>query len=163
MARLYVRSGLDPDNREAPVAVLVVDPDGTSGERALHRLGAYCHEGAGVFYLLQTDGWAEHSRTGDRLAVDIAVYPIGLEQVHVDPADFPVRSTVDPRAVLVLHAETTVDPAVTGQLSDGTVVFTAAADTPLDDVIASEEDLPIVLAPPPEELDDEEDDGPLKE
>ncbi|MFJ2193280.1 hypothetical protein ACIOJE_35940 [Kitasatospora sp. NPDC087861] len=159
MARLYVRPGLDPDEPDAPVAVLLVDPDGSPGERAMERLGAYCYEGDGVFYLVQTDGWAEHAREGGRLAVDIAVYPAALKAVDVDPADFPLRSTVDSRAVLVLHAETTVDPEPDVQLSEGTAVFTCARPgTTLDDVLASAEDWPIVLAPPPEEL--QEDDPP---
>ncbi|MFF3066894.1 hypothetical protein [Kitasatospora sp. NPDC057936] len=154
MARLNVRSGLGPGDPEVPVAVLVIDSDGTPGERALSSYSAFGHEGDQVSYLLQTDGWAEHSYTGERLAVDIALHPGGLERLGVDPADFPVRSSFDANYVLVLHAETTVDPAMAGQVWEGTAVFTSPG-----------EDWPLVLAPPPEEPygDEEEDDGPVKE
>ena len=42
MARLYVRSGIDPDAPETSFAILVVDPDGTAGERAVAEFGGYC-------------------------------------------------------------------------------------------------------------------------
>ncbi|MER7752660.1 hypothetical protein [Kitasatospora sp. NPDC097643] len=161
MARLYVRSGLDPD---LPTAVLVVDPDGTPGERAVVRLGAYCHEGSGAFYLLQTDGWAEHTRAGDRLTVAVAVYPVGLRALRVDPADFPARSAVDPRAALVLHVEAAVDPSLPAGLAEGTVVLVAADDTPLDALLGPGAEPPMLLAPPPETLDEDEDtDGPVRD
>ncbi|MEV7355537.1 MULTISPECIES: hypothetical protein [unclassified Kitasatospora] len=157
MARLYVRPGPNPDEPDAPAAVLVVDPDGTPGERALDRLGSYCYEGDGVFYLVQTDGWFEPSLEGDRLAISVAVYPVALEQVGVDPADFPDRSTVDPRAHLVLRAGTTVDPVLPAWFDEGLAVFTAGPGTPLEDLLASEDDWPIILAPPPEEIQDGDD------
>ncbi|MFD9689165.1 hypothetical protein [Kitasatospora sp. NPDC059088] len=156
MARLYVRSDLDPSDREAHVAVLVVDPDGTPGERALDRLGSYCYEGDRAFFLLATDGWAEQSRDGDRLTVSIAVYPYALVQVRVDPFDFPLRSALDPEAAVVLTAEVTV-PGLPARLSEATAVFTGAADVPLEVLLASEDDWPMVLAPGPAE--DEDDDG----
>ncbi|MFF2074826.1 hypothetical protein ACFVXG_08710 [Kitasatospora sp. NPDC058162] len=150
MARLYVRSDLDPSDRDAHVAVLVVDPDGTPGERALDRLGSYCYEGDGAFFLLPTDGWAERTLDGGRLTVSIAVYPYALEQVRVDPADFPVRSAVDPDAAVVLTAEAAV-PAPPVRFSEATAVFTGAPGTPLDALLAAGEDWPMVLADGPAE------------
>ncbi|MFE6051380.1 hypothetical protein ACFQ6N_11515 [Kitasatospora sp. NPDC056446] len=154
MARLYVRYGLDPDEPDTPVAVVVVDPDGTPGERALERLGGTCYEGDGVFCLVGTDGWAEQSVEDGRLTVGIAVYPAVLAGSEVDPGDFPLRSAVDPGAVLVLSVTTaldpTVDPARYGRLSEGTAVFTASPDTPLDDVLGPDGDWPMLLAGPPE-------------
>ncbi|MEU4120199.1 hypothetical protein AB0F71_37580 [Kitasatospora sp. NPDC028055] len=160
MARLYVRSDLDPSDREAHVAVLVVDPDGTPGERALDRLGAYCYEGDGAFFLLPTDGWAERTLDGDRLTVTIAVYPYALEQVRVDPADFPLRSALDPDAAVVLSAEVDLPAEVaarsarsarSARLSEATAVFTGAAGVPLEALLASGEDWPMVLADGPAE------------
>nr|WP_223243142.1 hypothetical protein [Streptomyces sp. CBMA123] len=145
---MYVRAGLDPSDPDAQVAVLVVDPEGTPGERALDRLGSYCYEGDGAFFLLPTDGWAERTRVGDRLAVSIAVYPYALEQVEADPADFPVRSAVDPDAAVVLSAEVTV-PVRLGRFSEATAVFTGAPGTPLDVLLAAEDDWPMVLADGP--------------
>ncbi|MFJ7249614.1 hypothetical protein ACIQWA_33960 [Kitasatospora sp. NPDC098652] len=158
MARLYVRSDLDPSDREAHVAVLVVDPDGTPGERALDRLGAYCYEGDGAFFLLPTDGWAERSLDGDRLTVTIAVYPYALEQVRVDPADFPLRSVLDPDAAVVLSAEVVLPTEVaarSARLSEATAVFTGAAGVPLEALLASGEDWPMVLADGPAEEEGE--------
>ncbi|MFJ1614796.1 hypothetical protein ACIODT_17095 [Streptomyces sp. NPDC088251] len=150
MGRLYVRPGVDPDERDVPVAVLVVDPDGTPGERAVVRLGDYCHEMNGWACLLQTDGWAEHARDGGWLVVDVAVYPAALRAVGVDPADFPGRSAVDPEAVVVLRAQTAASPEPSVRLSEGTAVFTAGPDVSLDELLATYDDWPMVLAPPPE-------------
>ncbi|MFF0411728.1 hypothetical protein ACFYUY_14960 [Kitasatospora sp. NPDC004745] len=163
MARLSVRSGLYPDAPLVPVAVLLVDPEGGPGERALNRLGSYCHEGDGVFHLVQTDGWAEHAWAGGRLAVDVAVYPFALEQVGVDPAGFPVRSAVDPRAVVVLRVEAAVGPELAARLWEGTLVVRAAAGTPVEEALAAGDDRPIVLAPPPEDDAEDDDEGPDEE
>ncbi|MPY51901.1 hypothetical protein [Streptomyces acidicola] len=158
MARLYVRSGLDPDEPDVPVAVLLVDPEGTPGERAVARLGDYCHEVNGWACLLRTDGWAEQARDGGQLVVDVAVYPSALLAVGVDPADFTGRSVVDPEAVVILRAQTAAAPEASVRLSEGTVVFTTGLDIPLDELLATYDDWPMVLAPPPEEFYDNDDD-----
>ncbi|MFJ3667006.1 hypothetical protein ACIPSE_11170 [Streptomyces sp. NPDC090106] len=148
-ARLYVRSGLDPDDPDRVLAVLVVDPEGTPAERALAALGSYCYEGDGVFYLVRTDGWAERTLDEGELTVDIAVYPVPLRQVDVDPEDFPARSTVDPQALLLLSARTQVDPELGARMAEATAVFTAAPDVPLDDLLKADDQWPMLLAPPP--------------
>ncbi|MBD0669178.1 hypothetical protein [Streptomyces sp. CBMA156] len=149
MARLYVRSGLDPDEPDAPVAVLVADPDGTPGEQAVERLGGNCYEGDEVLYLVQTDGWAEHAYADGRLTVGIAVHPAVLARTESSPADFPLRSAADPEALVVLRAEAAVAPEVAARLSEGTMVLVAAPDTPLDDLLGPDGDWPMLLAPPP--------------
>ncbi|MEU3570317.1 hypothetical protein AB0E96_18115 [Kitasatospora sp. NPDC036755] len=151
MARLHIRSGLDPDEPATPVAVLVVDPDGTPGEQAVARLAGHCYEGDEVLHLVRTDGWAEHSHDGGRLTVGIAVHPGVLDRAGVDPAGFPLRSAADPAAVLVLRAEATVDQALADRLHEGTAVFTAAPDTTLDELLGPDGDWPMLLAPPPEQ------------
>ncbi|GAA1252486.1 hypothetical protein GCM10009665_49010 [Kitasatospora nipponensis] len=148
MARLFVRSGIHPSAPEVPLAVLLVDPEGSAGERAVVRLGAYCHEVDGWACLLQTDGWAEQVWVDGELVVGVAVYPVGLRAVNVDPADFPERSAVDPRAVIVLTVRTAAAPVA---LDEGTVVYTAAPGAALDEVLAGYPDWPMVLAPPPQE------------
>ncbi|MEU6142682.1 hypothetical protein ABZ848_20210 [Streptomyces sp. NPDC047081] len=150
MARLYLRSGMDPDAPETAYAVLVVDAEGTPGERAVAALGSYCYEGDGAFYLVRTDGWAEKSAEAGHLVVGIAVHPVALRQVGVDPADFPGRSSVDPRAVLVLEVRASADPALTSHLAEPTAVFTAGPDATLDELLASDDEWPMLLAPPPE-------------
>ncbi|MFF9350621.1 hypothetical protein [Streptomyces sp. NPDC014734] len=147
MARLHVRSGIDPDEPDVPVVTLVVDPEGTPGERAVARLGDCCYEGDGVFYLSRTDGWGEHTLDHDRLVVDIAVYPAVLARNGVDTTAFPDRSAVDPEAALVLRAETTVDPELYARADSSTVVLTAAPDRTLDDALG--DDWPMLLAAPP--------------
>ncbi|WP_043665089.1 hypothetical protein [Streptomyces xylophagus] len=149
MARLYVRSGIDPDAPEAAFPILVVDPDGTPGERALARLGGHCYEGEGSFHLVRTDGWAERSLDSGRLVVRIAVHPVPLQQAGVGLAGFPERSTIDPDAVLLLSARTTADPARCARLGEPTAVFTAGPDVTLDQLLADDEEWPIMLAPPP--------------
>ncbi len=150
MARLHIRPGVDPDEPDVPVVVLVVDPDGPPGEQAVSRLGSYCYEGDGVVYLLQTDGWAEQSLDGDRLAVEIAVYPFALRQVRVDAGPFPTRSALDPDAALVLRAETVVDPRLYARAAPETVVYTAPGDRPLDELLSAGDEWPMILAPAPE-------------
>ncbi|GAA3010817.1 hypothetical protein GCM10020229_23050 [Kitasatospora albolonga] len=149
MARLHIRHGLDPDEPELPVAVLVVDPERTPGERAVAQLGTHCHEVHGWACLSQTDGWVEHARDGGELTIAVAVYPATLLAVGADPADFTDRSTVDPDAVIVLRAQTSAAPDASVQLAEGTAVFTGSPDAPLDELIATYDDWPMVLAPPP--------------
>ncbi|MFJ9896029.1 hypothetical protein ACIQPR_22195 [Streptomyces sp. NPDC091280] len=149
MARLYVRSGIAPDDPDAAFVILVVDPDGTPGERAVARLGGHCYEGDGAFYLVRTDGWAERSLDSGRLEVGVAVHPVALRHAGVDPAGFPERSVTDPDAVLLLSAATTVEPALRARLGEPTAVFTAGPDVPLDRLLADDEEWPIVLAPAP--------------
>lgn len=148
-ARLYIRSGLSPDAPDAAFAVLVVAPDGTPGERAMAELGAYCYEGDGALYLVRTDGWAEQSFDAGDLVVRVAVHPVALRQVGVDPEGFSERSAVDPEAVIVLTARTTAGPDLSPRPAGATAVFTAAADVPLDDLLTSEDEWPVLLAPPP--------------
>ncbi|MFI9628457.1 hypothetical protein [Streptomyces sp. NPDC052042] len=150
MARLLVSSGVNPDEPDAPVVTLLVDPDGSPGERAVARLGDYCYEGYGAFHLLPTDGWAEHTLDGGRLEVAVAVYPFALGQVGVDASDFPGRSAVDPEAALVLRAECVVDPGRYALTAPVTAVFTAGPDRAPDAVVTDADDLPMLLGLRPE-------------
>ncbi|MGW2089791.1 hypothetical protein [Streptomyces sp. NPDC001880] len=144
MARLDVRTGVNPDEPDAPVVTLRVDPDGSPGERAVARLGDHCYEGDDVLFLSQTDGWAEHTLDGRRLTVDIAVYPSPLRRTGTDLAALPGRSSVDPEAVLVLRTETEADPELYARAAPATAVFTGDPD------LAFDTDWPMLLAPPPE-------------
>ncbi|MCL2731483.1 MAG: hypothetical protein FWE15_15835 [Actinomycetia bacterium] len=149
MARLYVRSGIDPDAPDTAFAILVVDPDGTPGERAVAELGGYCYEGDGALYLVRTDGWAEQSLDAGRLTVGVAVHPVALRHAGVDPADFADRSSADPQAVLVLEAHTLTEAALSERRAAPTAVFTAPPATTVDELLASEDEWPMLLAPPP--------------
>ncbi|MGI5460833.1 hypothetical protein ACQEWB_48260 [Streptomyces sp. CA-249302] len=150
MARLYLRSGMDPGAPETAYAVLVVDPGGTPGERAVAALGSYCYEGDGALYLVRTDGWAEKSAVAGQLVVGIAVHPVALRQADVNPEEFPGRSSADPRAVLLLEVRAPVDPALTAHLAEPTAVFGAGPDTTVDELLASDDAWPMLLAPPPQ-------------
>ena len=150
MARLLVLPGVNPDEPDVPVVTLLVDPEGSPGERAVARLGDYCYEGYGAFHLLPTDGWVEHVLDGDRLEASVAVYPSALRQVGVDASDFPGRSTVDPEAALVLRAECAVDPGRYALAAPVTAVFTAGPDRVPDEVVADADDLPMLLGLHPE-------------
>ncbi|MFC9271016.1 hypothetical protein ACFTXJ_25000 [Streptomyces zhihengii] len=149
MARLYVRTGLDPDEPGVPAAVLVVDPGGTPGERAVALLGVHCHGADGWACLARTDGWAEHTRDGEGLEVAVVAYPRVLRAVDVDPAGFPGRSAADGEAVVILRVRTADVPGAAVPLSEGTAVWTTGSDAPLDEVIAACDDWPMVLASPP--------------
>ncbi|MFE6870772.1 hypothetical protein ACFVFS_29975 [Kitasatospora sp. NPDC057692] len=149
MARLHVRSGINPDDPDAPVVALLVDPDGPPGERAVARLGRYGYEGDGAFHLLATDGWAERSLDGDRLTVAVAAHPFTLRQIDADPEAFPERSATAPEAALVLRADAVVDPGLYARADTATVVFSAGPELTLDDVLAGDDAWPVVLAPAP--------------
>ncbi|MEV0676450.1 hypothetical protein AB0I60_07990 [Actinosynnema sp. NPDC050436] len=150
MAQIQVRPGVNPDEPEVPVVVVLIDPEGPPGERAVNDLSSYCYEGDGVLYLAQTDGWAESALAGDRLTVDVVAHPTALEQVDVDPGLFPGRSATDPAAVIVLRVETRVDPGVFARAEPGAAVFALGPDETLEDALADEEAWPILIAPPPE-------------
>ncbi|WP_326769367.1 hypothetical protein OG978_36720 [Streptomyces sp. NBC_01591] len=149
MARLHIRSGVNPDEPDVPVVTLRVDPEGSPGERAVARLGDHCYEGDGVLFLSQTDGWAEHTLDGHRLTVDIAVFPSALGRTGADPEAFPDRSTADPEAVLILRAETEVEPELYARAVPATAVFTGTPDRALDDTLAADDGWPVLLGPRP--------------
>ncbi|MGC5360735.1 hypothetical protein ACPXCE_03465 [Streptomyces sp. DT24] len=150
MARISVRPGVNPDEPDVPVVVLLVDPDGPPGERAVARLGGHCYEGDGVLFLARTDGWAEHTLDADRLVVDVVVHPYALERIGVDVSAFPGHSAVDREAASVLRVKGPVDPGTYARAAPGTVVFTARPDRTLDDALTDDDDWPMLLAPPPE-------------
>ncbi|MCX4748948.1 hypothetical protein OG455_26115 [Kitasatospora sp. NBC_01287] len=81
--------------------------------------------------------------------VDIAVHPSALRTVGIDAADFPDRSAVDPGAVVVLRAQTAHGPEASVRLSEGTAVFTSSPEVPLDELLATYGDWPMVLRPRP--------------
>ncbi|MGQ4432626.1 MULTISPECIES: hypothetical protein [unclassified Streptomyces] len=149
-ARLYVRDGLSLDAPDAAFAVLVVPPDGTPGERAMTEIGAHCYEGDAALYLVRTDGWAEQSFDASALVVRVAVRTVTLRRMDMDPGDFTERSAVDPEAVIVLTARTAADPDLPTRLAEATAMFTAAPDVSLDDLLTSEDEWPVFLAPPPQ-------------
>ncbi|TDC77548.1 hypothetical protein [Streptomyces hainanensis] len=151
MARLIVRTGADPDEPHVPVVMLVVDPEGSPGERAVARLGGHGYEGDGAFYLPRTDGWAERALGGGRLVVDVVVWPAVLPRIGVDAASFRRRSEVVPEAALVLRAVAEVDPAAYARAAPATAVFTAGPGRALDAGFPAADDWPLLLAPPPEE------------
>ncbi|MFJ3194296.1 hypothetical protein ACIPJQ_16920 [Streptomyces griseoviridis] len=138
--RLCVRSGFAPDAPGDGVVVLVVDPGGAPGERAVALLSGYCYEGDGAVHLVRTDG--------ESLRLAVAVYPVALAHVGVEAGEFAERSAVDPEAVIVLRARTALPSAPVGRLSDATAVFSAAPEVSVDELLASD-DWPMVLAPPP--------------
>ncbi|MEU1295466.1 hypothetical protein ABZ439_23895 [Streptomyces sp. NPDC005840] len=148
--RLSVRSGAGGGPPDAAVALLVADPEGTAGEQAVARLGAYCYEGDGAVHLVRTDGWAERESDGDTLRLAIAVYPVALRQVGVDPHEFTERSAVDPEALIVLRAQAAVPAPLAARLVDAVAVFTAGPDSSVDELLDAGE-WPMMLAPPPED------------
>ncbi|MFE7131248.1 hypothetical protein ACFVIM_10345 [Streptomyces sp. NPDC057638] len=145
MARLSLRPGVNPDEPDVPVMTLVVDPDGPSGERAVARLGDCCYEGDQAFFLVGTDGFAEHTLDGDRLVVDLAVYPSVLARIGVDAAPFDRRSRSVPEAVLVLSAETVVDRRAYEGAAPVVAVFVAPSAAEAESSGAEEDDWPMVV------------------
>jgi hypothetical protein len=130
MAEAWLCSGVDPDTPDGVVLVVVVDPEGDQGERAVSRLGLSAYEGDTAFHLARTDGWAERRLDGDTLTVDV----------------------VDGGAARLLRVTATVDPAEYARAAEVTVVWEAPSGTPAEQVIAAlrdQADLPLVLAPGP--------------
>ena len=152
MANVWVRSGFDPDAPDDVHVIVAVDPDGTAEEeRAMSRVMSGAHEGDGAFYVLQTDAWMERALEGDTLVLDVVAYPVVLQ--GVDLAGVPERSRVDPDAIRVLRAATTVDPEVFARAQDVTVVVEVPPGTGIDDIVAGISDeavTPVIFAPPPE-------------
>ncbi|MDK0522649.1 hypothetical protein [Streptomyces sp. ML-6] len=145
MARLLVRTGVNPDEPDVSVVTLLVDPAGSPGERAVALLGGHCVEGDGAFFLMRTDGWAEHALDGDRLTVAVAVYPSVLGRAGADAAGFAERSSVDSEAVVVLREETVVAPELFARLAPMMAVYTADRDRTHETVPASDDDWPVLL------------------
>lgn len=130
MAEVVLRRGINPDFPEELVLAVVVDPDGSPGERAVAALGGRCYEGDGAFYLAQTDGWAASSLADGVLTVDVVVYAaVAGKSLDAFPAG-PVDGTVR-----LLRVTGTTDETVLPE--DGVALFKRA------------DDWPILLAPPP--------------
>ncbi|MFF4772687.1 hypothetical protein ACFY05_07490 [Microtetraspora fusca] len=68
----------------------------------------------------------------------------------MDSAEFSDRSAIDPEATLVLRAEGAVDPELYARAAHATAVFVASRERTLDEVLACEDDWPVILALPPE-------------
>ncbi|QFZ19807.1 hypothetical protein [Saccharothrix syringae] len=148
MPEVVLRTGLHPTHPEALALAVVIDPQGSPGERAVALVGDYCYvdEEDGVAYILQTDAWAEGRVEDGVLVVDILVYP-PVPEGHsakiaelINEINFPDRSPHAPDAVRVLRVTgTTTHDTV----PDETLVFL----TPLDRLTA--DDMPLLFAPPP--------------
>jgi len=136
VAELFVRTEDD-----VPVLAIVVDPEASVGERAVAELGSRGYEGDDVRYLVQTDGWAERSRDGATLTVDVVAHAAVLESLEVDTSALPERSEVDPTAIRLLRVTGELNVAT---LSDATAVYFTPADK------ITEDDWPLILAPPPD-------------
>ncbi|MEO3974101.1 hypothetical protein [Streptomyces sp. CAU 1734] len=150
MARLHVRTGVDPEEPDTPVVTLLADPDGPPGDRVVARLADHCYEGDEVLYLVRTDGWAEHSLDGGRLTVTVVLHPAVLARTGADLADFPEHPPAHPAAVVVLRAETAVDPELYARAAPVTAAFTMGPDDPSGDPLSGPDDWPVLLALPPE-------------
>lgn len=141
MAEVELDTGINPDDPDELVLAVVIDPEGSAGERALIALGDYCYpdEDTGVYYILGTDAYADRRLEDGVLTVDIVSYPAVLRNVGVT-AEFPPGR--DPETVLILRVTgMTTHTTLPGE----TLVFT----TPLDELTDDEDEWPFVLAPPP--------------
>ncbi|GGP82792.1 hypothetical protein [Saccharothrix coeruleofusca] len=129
--------------------LVVVDPEGTPGERAVARLAELGYEGDGVLHLSRTDGWAERRLRDGVLVVDVLVRSAALESLGVDAEAFTERSRVDRRAVRLLRVRG--EAAEGERLPDATTVVAVPPGTPVRRVLAdldSGVEWPLVLAPP---------------
>ncbi|MCH0539991.1 hypothetical protein I3F58_10520 [Streptomyces sp. MUM 203J] len=151
---VWVRSGMDPDDPEAVVVAVVMDPKGSPEERAVLELGNRAHEMEDCFGLLQTDGWAERRLDGEVLTVDIVAYP--FEGLEIDAGAYFERSLVDQEAVRLLRVSSHVARPQYERALDLTAVVMAPAGTSDKQIAAglqSGELWPLILdTPPPAEI-----------
>jgi hypothetical protein len=140
MIEAVLETGIDPDDPDALVLAVIIDPAGSAGERALMALGDLCYpdEDTGAYYILGTDAYADRRIVDGEVIVDVVTYPEVLANLGV-AAEFP---PYDAETVLLLRAtgETEHDT-----LPAATLVFT----TPIDELTDNEDERPYVLAPPP--------------
>jgi len=142
MVEAVLETGIDPDDPDALVLAVVIDPAGSAGERALVALGDLCYpdEDTGGYYILGTDAYADRRIVDGEVIVDIVAYPEVLTNIGV-AAEFPPYGA---ETVLLLRAtgETEYDT-----LPAATLVFT----TPIEELTDNEDERPYVLAPPPDQ------------
>jgi hypothetical protein len=153
VAQVWLRSGVDPDAPDEVVLMVVVDPAGTPGERAVARLADYGYEGDGALYLVRTDGWVERRLDGRTLVIDVVAYPALLEGADLAGAGFPERSQVDPQAVRLLRLTTVVDPVEYAHAPEATAVLSAPAGSTPDGILAAVragDAWPVIYGPPPD-------------
>jgi hypothetical protein len=151
VADAWLRAGVDPDLPDEVMLIVVVDPAGTAGERAVSSLGMSAYEGDGAFYLARTDGWVERRLDNRTLTVDVVAYPVVLDD-DIELAEFTERSAVDPAALRLLRVTATVDPVLYRSAVAGTVIWKAPAGSSVDQVLAAiqdQSDWPLLCAPPP--------------
>ena len=88
--------------------------------------------------------------------VDVVAYPAVPEGLDVELAEFAERSWVDSRAFRLLRVVTRVDPVEAARAPEAKIVFAAAADSSVDQVVAAihaETDWPVIYAPAPAPAD----------
>jgi hypothetical protein len=79
MPELVLPDGIDPEDPERVVLAVVVDPEGSLGERAVMAVGDYCFpdEEANVAHILQTDAFIECALEAD----EVLVYTTPLDRL----------------------------------------------------------------------------------
>jgi hypothetical protein len=151
VANAMLRSGLNPDEPDRTYLVVVVDPSGQPGDRAVSQHFDSAYEGDGAFHVLQSYGWVERHLDGDVLTVDVVTHPAVLKDL--DLSSFHGRSSVDAEAIRLVRTTVVVDPAEYARAPELTLVLSAPASASPDDIASilyNGEDWPHIYAPPPE-------------
>jgi hypothetical protein len=93
MPEVVLRDGIDPEDPERVVLAVVVDPEGSPGERAVMAVGDYCFpdEEADVAHILQTDAFTECHLDAGRGDSGLHGLPVpGRSDGRIDQTDFPL-------------------------------------------------------------------------
>ncbi|MCP2098198.1 hypothetical protein LV78_006189 [Actinosynnema pretiosum] len=144
---LLLRNGINPEDPDAPVLLVIIDPERSPGERAVCLLGNHGYERDNALYLVPTDGWAERALDGGSLVVDLVAYPLVLGGYDLDLGLFTEPAAQDADAVRLLRVTGEVDAT---ELPEATVVVAVSEGATVDDVVEelrSGELWPVVLAP----------------
>ena len=129
MADAWLCAGVNPNAPEEVELVVVVDPEGAPPVKLAARVRGRRRLLRGTDQRLG-GATVGHPRPRGR-------YPAVPEGLDVELAEFAERSPVDSRAVRLLRVVARVDPVEYARTPEATIVFAAAADSSVDQLVAA--------------------------
>lgn len=139
--------GGDAERPDVPELTLLVDADGSPGDRAVVRLGDIGHEGDDVLYVIAADAWTERTLSDGVVTVGVHAWDETLAHLDIDPDEFPVSTE---GARVLVSASLPAEPQQLAAINDeATLVIPYDDEAPQDESIRqvlAHEEWPLVIS-----------------
>lgn len=147
MAELRWVTGGDAERPDVPELTLLVDADGSLGDRAVVRLGDLGHEGDDVLYVIATDAWTERDLSDGVVTVSVHAWDETLARLDLPTDELP--ASID-GARLLASASLPAEPDQLAAINDeATLVIPFDSESPADESIRqvlAHEEWPLIIS-----------------